>query len=149
MLAPVLPVAEPFDLAVTGALSAMVGIDVYTGEPTPPSLPMHTTPLGAELSDKLKKIMWANEFVDFIDLTHPVQQQPEQISVQSGETHQLVSIMPQTRVRQISSIDQWTSAFLVFEAVYTQIFPQSAPGIFKYAEIVRDIALTGPPFAWR
>ena len=149
--APVLPVAEPLDMAVTGALSTMVDTDIYTGEPPPiPSIiPMHTTPLGAELSAKLKNKIWADEFVDFIDLTHPVQQRPQQVSVQSGETHQVISIMPQSRGRQISSIDQWTSALLVFGAVYTQRFPQSAPGIFKYAEIVRDIALTGPPFAWR
>ena len=147
--APEMPVAAPLDLAVTGALSSLVDSNMYPGEPTPAGVPMHTTPLGADLSDKLKGKIWANEFIDFLDLTHPVQQQPHQISVQSGESHQLVSIMPQTRVRQISSIDQWTSAFLVFGAVYTQRFPHSAPGLFKYAEIVRDIALTGPPFAWR
>ena len=136
---------------MTGALSTMVDTDLYPGEPppTPSSMPMHTTPLGAELTDKLKNKIWANEFVDFSDLTHPVQQRPQQLSVQSGETHQVIFIMPQSRGRQISSIDQWTSALLVFGAVYTQRFPQSAPGIFKYAEIVRDIALTGPPFAWR
>ena len=104
--------------------------------------------LGCWSLGKLKSKIWANEFVDFVDLTHPVPQQPHLISGQSGESH-LVSIMPQTRVRQISAIDQWTSAFLVFGAVYTRRFPDSAPGIFKYAEIVRDIALTGPPFAWR
>ena len=147
--APEMPVAAPLDLAVTGALSSLVDSNMYPGEPTPAGVPMHTTPLGADLSDKLKGKIWANEFIDFLDLTHPVQQQPHQISVQSGESHQLVSIMPQTRVRQISSIDQWTSDFLVFGAVYTQRFPHSPPGLFKYAEIVRDIALTGPPFAWR
>ena len=59
-------------------------------------------------------------------------------------------MMPQPGKRmQISTIDQWTSAFLVFGAVYTQRFPQSAPGMFKYCEVVRDIAQTGPMFAWR
>ena len=145
--APEMPVAAPLDLAVTSALSSLVDSNIYPGEPTPTGVPMHTTPLGADLSDKLKGKFWANVFFDFLDLTHPVQQQPHQISVQSGESHQLVSIMPQTRVRQISSTDQWTSACLVFGAVYTQRFPHSAPGLFKYAEIVRDIALTGPPFA--
>ena len=52
--APDMPVAAPLAQAVTGALSAMVDTDVYTGEPTPTSVPMHTTPLGADLSDKLK-----------------------------------------------------------------------------------------------
>ena len=50
--------------------------------------------------------------------------------------------------RQISTIDQWTSALLGFWAIYSQRFPNSAPGMFKYCDIVRDIAVTGPLFAW-
>ena len=50
--------------------------------------------------------------------------------------------MPQRNGRQISTIDQWTSAFLVFGAVYTQRFPEVAPGMFKYCEVVRDIVQT-------
>ena len=92
--APEMPVTAPVDLAVTGVLSSLVDTNVYPGEPTPTSVPMHTTPLGADLTDKLKGKIWANEFVDFLDLTHPVQQQPHQISVQSSESHQPVSIMP-------------------------------------------------------
>ena len=50
-----------------------------------------------------------------------------------GSSHQVISVMPQPgKGRQISTIDQWTSAFLVFGAVYipsdspTQRFPHPA-----------------------
>ena len=71
------------------------------------------------------------------------------MAVSSGDSHQLFSLLPQARGRQISTIDQWTSAFLVFGAIYAQRFPEAAPGLFKYCEVVRDIAATGPPLAWR
>ena len=74
--------------------------------------------------------------------------QPQQLTVSTGSSQQIISVMPQSKGRQISTIDQWT-AFLVFGAVYTQRFPEVAHGMFKYCEVVRDIAQTGPPFAWR
>ena len=59
------------------------------------------------------------------------------------------SPMPQpSKGRRISTTDQWTSAFLLFGAIYTQRFPNAAPGMFKYCDIVCDIAVTGPLFAW-
>ena len=47
----------------------------------------------------------------------------------------------------IRSVGRLMSVFLVYGVVFTQRFPQSAPGIFKYVEIVCTIALTGLPFA--
>ena len=92
--APVMPVTAPLYLTVTGALSSTVDTDGYPSEPTPSSVPMHTTPLGADLSDKLKTKIWANEFVDFLDLTHPIQQQPQQTSVQSGSSPSCPGLLP-------------------------------------------------------
>ena len=66
---PDMPVAAAPDLSVTGALSSLVDTNVYPGEAMPTSVPMHTTPLGADLSDKLKGKIWSNEFVDFVNLT--------------------------------------------------------------------------------
>ena len=82
-------------------------------------------------------------------MTHVHHFQPQQMAVSSGDSHQVFSLLPQARGRQISTIDQWTSAFLVFGAIYAQRFPEAAPGLFKYCEVVRDIAATGPPLAWR
>ena len=88
-----------------------------------------------------------NEYVDFFELINKVP--PQQMTVSTGYSHQIISVMRQSIEKQISTIDQWTSAFLVFGAVYTQRFPEVAPGMFKYCEFVLDIAQTGPPFAWR
>ena len=135
--------ADQVDNTVAGAIDALLRGE--QGEPTlPQTLPLHTTELGADLSDKVKAKIWENEYVDFYELvnTSKRHQMPDY-------AHPLLSLIPQGKVRQISSIEQWTSAFLVFGAVYTQRFPDKAPGLFKYCEVVRDIANTGPPFAWR
>ena len=139
--------AEQMDGAVAGVINSLLQGDV--GEaPLPKTLPLHSTALGADLSDWIKGKIWANEYVDFYDLIHNVQ--PQQVSVSTGSSHQVISMMTQPgKEKQISTIDQWTSAFLVFGTVYTQRFPHSAPGMFKYCEVVRDIAQTCPMFAWR
>ena len=92
------------------------------------------------MSDRIRSKIWANEYVDFFELINKVQ--PQQMTMSTGYSHQIISVMP-----QISTIDQWTSAFLVSGAVYTQRFPEVAPGMFNYCEVVRDIVQTGPPFA--
>ena len=135
--------ADQVDYTVAGAIDALLRGE--QGEPTlPQTLPLHTTELGADLSDKVKATIWTNEYVDFYELvnTSKRHQMPDY-------AHPLLSLIPQGKVKQISSIEQWTSAFLVFGAVYTKRFPDKAPGLFKYCEVVRDIANTGPPFAWR
>ena len=95
-----------------------------------------------------KGMIWADECVNIYELTNPLQFQPQQVSFASGS--QIVSPMPQpSKGRQICTIEQWTSAFLVFEAIYTQRFSNFAPDMFIYSDIVRDIAVTGPLLAWR
>ena len=138
---------NPIDFAVAGALSSLMD---DKGEPAPNTCVLfHTTALGADLPERIKAKIWANEFVEFFELTHVHHFQPQQMAVSSGDSHQVFSLLPQARGRQISTIAQWTSAFLVFGAIYAQRFPEAAPGLFKYCEVVRDIAATGPPFAWR
>ena len=116
--------AEQMDGAVAGAINSLLQGDV--GEaPLPKTLPLHSTALGADLSDWIKGKIWANEYVDFYDLIHNVQ--PQQLSVSTGSSHQVISMMTQPgKERQISTIDQWTSAFLVFwNCLYPAIPPLS------------------------
>ena len=139
--------ADPMDTAVTGALNSLLQGDI-SASPMSTSLPMHSTALGATLSDRIKGKIWADEYVNFHELTDSSQPQPQQVSFASGS--QVFTLMPQpSKGKQIATIEQWTSAFLVFGATYTQRFSNSAPGLFKYCDIVRDIAVTGPLFAWR
>ena len=112
---------DQMDGAVAGTINSLLRGDV--GEQIiPQSIPLHTTELGTDLSDRILSKIWANEYVDFFELINKVQ--PQQMTVSTGYSHQIISVMPQSKGRQISTIDQWTSAFLVFGAVYTQRFPE-------------------------
>ena len=64
--------------------------------------------------------------------------QPRNICVFSGDSHHIVSVLPRTKGRMISTVDQWTSAYLVFGVVYAHRFPEAASGRFKYCDVVRQ-----------
>ena len=54
---------DPMDFAVAGALSTLMD---DKGEPAPNTcVPFHTTALGADLPERIKAKIWANEFVEF------------------------------------------------------------------------------------
>ena len=58
--------ADQVDYTVAGAIDALLRGE--QGEPTlSQTLPLHTTELGADLSDKVKAKIWANEYVDFYE----------------------------------------------------------------------------------
>lgn len=50
---------------------------------------------------------------------------------------------PAQKAKPITSIEQWTTAFQIFVGVYTAKFPQEAPALMKYGEVVRDLAVRG------
>jgi hypothetical protein len=43
----------------------------------------------------------------------------------------------------VSNIEQWTSAFQIFVAIYTAKYPAEAPALMKYGEVVRGLAEKG------
>ena len=96
---PVLPVEIPVvpQPHPAGAINSLLQGDV--GEaPLPKTLPLHSTALGADLSERIKGKIWANEYVDFYELVHNVQ--PQQLSVSTGSSHQVISMMPQPGKRR-------------------------------------------------
>ena len=46
-----------------------------------------------------------------------------------------------TSTKQIQDIDEWTSAMLIFGAIYAERYPQESPALFKYIKVVRDLKL--------
>ena len=54
-----------------------------------------------------------------------------------------LSLEPSSKIKPIYSIDAWTSAFQIFVGVHTSKFPQEAPDIMKYSEVVRNLAARG------
>ena len=101
-----------------------------------------SVPLSSRAQDKIQSKIWTNEYIDLGTLLPSLPGDPKyNFTVKSSGSNQpLVSLEPVQNSKRITSIDQWTTAFQVFVAVYTIRFPDSAPGLMKYSATVRDLA---------
>lgn len=50
--------------------------------------------------------------------------------------------------KSIKSIEQWTSVFLKFLAVYSEKYPKQVPAVIKHCEIVHELASRSFGLAW-
>jgi hypothetical protein len=136
---------------VASALEHLTGEHVNLEVVRPPSSGSHvqfnsiTIQIDAQVSPKIKAKIWANEFIEFGSLLNPyVGETRYQLSLaQSESSVPTLSLEPSSKIKPIYSIDAWTSAFEIFVGVYTSKFPQEAPDLMKYAEVVRDLAARG------
>ena len=62
------------------------------------------------------------------------------VNTSAKSNQPVISLEPAQNSKRINSIDQWTSAFQIFVAVYTVRFPDMAPALMKYSATVRDLA---------
>jgi hypothetical protein len=136
---------------VASALEHLTGEHVNLQVVRPPSSSSHvpfnsiTIPIDAQVSPKIKAKIWANEFIEFGSLLNPyVGETRYQLSLaQSESSGPTLSLEPSSKIKPIYSIDAWTSAFQIFVGVYTSKFPQEAPDLMKYEEVVQDLAARG------
>ena len=111
---------------------------------TPTSLSTH-----CRVTAKLKAKIWAHEYFDFGLLlanspTEPQYHLSVTTSAVSGSAGlPTLCLEPTNKAKPLTSIDAWTSAFQIFVGVYTTKFPQEAPALMKYGEVVRDLAAQG------
>lgn len=102
-----------------------------------------STPIHTQIPSKLHKKIWRNKFVDFASLLPSlhsnISHHHPQFSLQM-DSQSNISIVPQQKIRKIEHIEQWTTAFLRFVAIYSQKHPLQTPQLMKYGEIVRDLA---------
>ena len=127
-------------------------------ESTPPStssnplpLPSNRKPfasiavaLGSHVTPKLKRKIWANEYIDFGALLS-VSPATEKYSLSfkstdSSPRQPQLTLEPFQPSKKIHSFNQWLSAFNTFVAIFTEKFPHEAPQLMKYCEIIRDIS---------
>ena len=99
-----------------------------------------SVPLGSVVDSKLKARIWAGHYIELDLLLGRVVDNPvlifdirlQQSSVQTREQAQ----------RRIANISQWTDAFLVFMAIYTERFPTEVASVLKYVQLMRTMAFT-------
>ena len=70
------------------------------------------------------------------------------ISKPSNETKKgeqpSVVLPPNAKRVTLHSIDQWTSAFQIYVAIYTERAPKDTPALMKYGSVIRELATLGP-----
>ena len=102
-------------------------------------------PLDAQVSPKIKAKIWANEYIELGSLLNPrVGDSRYQLSVtQNDESTPTLSLEPTSKIKPITTVEMCTTAFQIFVAIYTSKFPQDAPSLMKYSEVVQDLAARG------
>ena len=99
-----------------------------------------SVPMGGLVDSKLKARIWAGQYIELELLLGGVVDNPglifdirlQQSSVQTREQAQ----------HRINNIAQWTDAFLVFMAIYTERFPTEVASILKYVvQIINQFTL--------
>lgn len=107
-----------------------------------------STAISLQIPHKIKKKIWRNQFIDLAILLPRTYMSNNNTNfhLQLSSKAQL-SLVPNQN-RKILNIETWTSAFLRFMAIYTELFPMEAPQLLKYTEIVRDLARRSLGLSW-
>ena len=122
-----------------------------TGETVPKAVPdqlfiSSSLPVDARVTDKIRAKICNQEYIDFGTLlANPVLDNRYSITVGNAESGALPSLClePVSKPKQITSIEAWTSCFLIFVGIYTSKYPAEAPALMKYGEIIQDLAARG------
>ena len=116
---------------------------VDTGEQTEQPRPrgmqsLASVPLGALVDSKLKAKIWAGQFVELDSLVGEFTESP--ILIFDVKNQQSSVQMKENVHKRIFNLSQWTDAFLIFIAIYTESHPTEIASILKYMQLVRSMA---------
>ncbi|KAJ1217749.1 hypothetical protein NDU88_005339 [Pleurodeles waltl] len=97
-------------------------------------------PLGSHVAEKTKARIWRHEYVDVFKLLHT------DIQAKEGSKEEEWELARRPRV--LITMDNWTSAFLIYASIYCERFLDRAIAMFKYMDIIRKAQLHFGGFAW-
>ncbi|KAL9967839.1 hypothetical protein ACROYT_G026137 [Oculina patagonica] len=100
-------------------------------------------PLDAFVSDKIRAKIWNEEYIDFGTLiTNPELVNKYSVTVGNAESGSMPSLClePVSKPKTITTIEAWSSCFLIFIGVYTSRYPAETPALMKYGEKVSSTA---------
>ena len=96
-------------------------------------------PLGSLVDTKIKERIWSNQYIDLglliSEAAHETTYLSSTLSFEQNSTH---------RIKTINSIEQWSDAFLIFMAIYTQHCPSDTQEIMKYMQLIRTMSRDAP-----
>lgn len=112
---------------------------------------LYNAPISTQIPKKLQNKIIRNKYVNFADLlpTQILNHNFDELQhFQLKNTGSNISIVPTARKNKLQSIEQWSSAFIRFAAIYSAQYPLDTPALMKYGETVRDLADQHASFAW-
>lgn len=102
-------------------------------------------PLGASIPLRIKNKIWNDQFIDLKCLLPNFKEENVSIQIENNA----IQFNSQSSKQSIMSLHQWTSAFLIFMAIYTEKLPQEHANLLKYCFTVREIGSSNGDGAWR
>jgi len=98
--------------------------------------------IDSRVSDKLKQKIWNHEYIDFgALLANPTAPTRYRVALDNDEAQ--LTLEAADKIRKISSIETWLTAFHIFVGVYTLRYSSEAPSLMKYGSLIRDLAARG------
>ena len=136
---------DAFSHLVAGSLNEVLKRQGETGDPgvgqSSHDLMGLEDPLSESVSQKTRKRILNDKYVDLKTLLLTADKEKEvNIKLKDNRGGREVSVSESARGSEIHNIHQWTDAFCIYSAVYSEAFPAMAPALFKYMHTVREIA---------
>ena len=123
-----------------------LGANNNTTQVNPPLSIDEGIPLGANTPFRIKQKIWSDQFFDLRSLLPNHKESSVSIQIEQSS---LSFTTPTSKSTNALSIEQWTTAFHIFMAIYIEKNPQEAPHLLKYVSVIREIAATNGDAAWR
>lgn len=138
--------ADPADsFNIPMVLNTLFGGESATSNAPQPLNFSNNIPLGATVSNRLKQKIYENTYFDLRLLLPNHQDDNFSVSVERGAIN-----FQQGKFQKFPiTINQWTSAFLIFSSIYIQKTPSDAAHLFKYIYMIRDMSFTTKNDSWR
>lgn len=107
-----------------------------------------TLPLGSSVNSHIKEKIWKGEFIDLSSLIPEITRTPTTgLGTLSIAPSGIITCIQQ-KSAQITSIEKWTDAFIIFISIFSAKHPDKVPELLKYMSIIRDTALKFPGGGW-
>lgn len=97
----------------------------------------NSLPLGFNVSEKTRRDIWADNYVDLTHLLPNFNDQHEDEILFKSQT---VKISTNVKSKQFFSIYQWTAAFDIFMSLFIVKSPESSLGLIEYAYNIRAMS---------
>ena len=136
--------------AATVQGSVVAVLDQLVGESPRPvnAFKASDLPIGLGVPQKVKAKILANEYIDLGSLitSYTKSGVGYRLGISdalNGRGQASLTFEPNIKVKQITTIETWTTAFQIFVAIYTSKHAAESPALMKYADVIRDLAARG------